>query len=263
MIRRDSAAPAPVLVRTFYREYRLLFQNRTALLLGVLPPLVYVLCFVTSMSRTVTDVPYKGAAVPYAVYVLPAVVVMSMVAGATQSATLLFGEEMSGMLAEVFSAPVSRAGFIAGRLVCTSSVVLLQAVVMLAVSAAVAGGGVPAGRLPATAGAVLLVALCFNLLYLCVATLFRNQQTFLLVMNIAATVVVFAAPAFYGYAAMPPVLRFVSWANPVSYGLDVVRSAASGRFGAQGAASLAVMCALGAAGCAATVRTLARRVARG
>jgi ABC-2 type transport system permease protein len=259
----DPTRTGPVLFRTFYREYRLIFQNRTALLLGLLPPIVYVVCFVTSMSGMVSGVDYRGGVVEYSAYVLPAVVVMSMVAGATQSATLLFGEEMSGMLTEIFTAPVSRAGFIAGRLICTSSLVLVQALLMFALSAAIVGWDISLARLPLVAGAILLVAVCFNLMYLYFATLFRNQQTFLLVMNIGATIVVFAAPTFYAYDAMPVVLQWASWANPVSYGLDVLRSAAAGRFGVQGGLSLAVVCCLGIVGSLATVSTLAKRVSRG
>ncbi|MFK4085013.1 ABC transporter permease [Kribbella sp. NPDC020789] len=258
-----GVSAGPVFLRTFYREYRLIFQNRTTLLLGLLPPVVYILCFVTSMNGMVAEVQYKAGTVDYSTYVLPAVIVMSMVAGATQSATLLFGEEMSGMLTEIFTAPVTKSGFIAGRLICTSSLVLAQALMMFVLASVIVGWRVPPSRLPLVAVSILLVAVCFNLMYLCVATFFRNQQTFLLVMNIGATVLIFAAPTFYTYSSMPTALQWLSWANPVTYGLDVVRSAASGSFGTAGMLSLVIVCALGVVGSAATVSTLSKRVARG
>lgn len=252
-----------MLARTFPREFRLIFSNPTGVFLGFVPPLVYALCFLTSMSSVAGEVRTGGGAVGYAEFALSGVLVMSVVAGASQSGGLIFGEQASGMLSEVFSAPVSRAGFLLGRLGCSSLVVVAQSCVLLLVSALVLKSSTLLVRLPAILLTLAFVAVCMNLLFLAAATLIRSQQVFLIAANVGATVLIFVAPSWYPYQAMPTVLQAFSWANPVTYCLALLRFASSGQGGSMVAVSGLVLALIALVAGIGTLRVLRRRIAEG
>src|SRR5262245_64250530 len=80
----DNSAPAATrksadLRAVLYREYALLTRNRVNLILGLTPVLVYLLLVNTSLSNMVREIDYRGTRVPFSVFLLPMVLVMSVV----------------------------------------------------------------------------------------------------------------------------------------------------------------------------------------
>lgn len=208
---------------TIYREFKMVVQNRVNLALSIVPPVVYILLFATSMGNVVRSLHYEGKVIPYQAFVIPGVIVMSMVGAGTASAGLLFSEEMGGMLVELFSYPVRKRDYVFGRLGVSSGVVLVQALITLGVASIIFGFPLRLSRVPIIIIMILGTSVSLNLGYLYVASRFRSQQRFLIIMNLGTPIVTFAAPTFYPYESMPRVLQLISWANPVSYGVQLIR----------------------------------------
>src|SRR4051812_41506372 len=117
------------------REYRLLIRNRVNLLLGLVPPAIYMLLFATSISNVIPQIAYQGQMIPYHDFIVPAILLMSMIAGATATAASVFQEELGGMLLELWSYPLRKASYIAAKLLATTGLVFLQGLVMLIIAA--------------------------------------------------------------------------------------------------------------------------------
>ncbi|MGW1767723.1 ABC transporter permease [Streptomyces sp. NPDC002073] len=214
-----------------YREYCLLTRNRTNLLLSVTPSAVYLLLFATSLSRLIGDVTYEGRTVGYAEFTVPALLLSSMLAAATTAGASLFQERMGHMDVELWSHPLRRGSYIAAKLTAGTVLVLAQTLAALAVASVIFPFRWPASHWAALLVATVLASVAFNGLYLLLATAFKDFQRFTVTINVLGPVLLFASPSFYPSQDMAPVVRWLSWADPVTYGIRCLRDAALFGFG--------------------------------
>ncbi len=220
------------LTAMFLREYKLLVRSQVTLALGIIPPVVYILLFATSMSNMLPQIAYQGEMVAYSDFMVPAIMVMSMIAGATATASSLFQEELGGMTLELWSYPLHKASFIAGKLIATTALVFVQGVVMILAAALIFQQLWAWDRLAALLLGAVSISLCLNSIYLFIATRFRDQQLFMIAINILAPILLFASPSFYPLNQMPMALQIIAWLNPVAYGVTALRDGLFFGFGA-------------------------------
>ena len=208
---------------SMHRECRLLIKNRVNLLLGLIPPAIYMLFFATSIRNVIPSITYHGTQVSYQDFIIPTILMMSMIAGATTTATSVFQEKISGMLLELWSYPLRKTSYIIGKLVTTTALVCLQGCVMLMVALALFGSNWSFNHILALLIGIVWTSLSLNGLYLFIATQFRQQQHFMIAINVLAPILIFASPSFYQQAQMPLVVRTISYINPVTYGITTLR----------------------------------------
>ncbi|MER7164753.1 ABC transporter permease [Micromonospora sp. NPDC000207] len=242
--------PAPIgriarsgLPAVAYREFLLLTRNRTNLLLAVLPTAIYLLLFATSLTNLVGSVTYRGTVVGYAEFAIPAIMLSSMLAATTTTGTSLFQEEMGGMSVELWSYPMSRAGYIAGKIVATTGLVIVQSLAALLVGVALFDLGWPIGNWLALGVGTVVVSLTFNGLYLLMAAFVRDFQRFMVLINVLGPFLLFSSPSFYPVEQMPTVLRWLSTVNPVTYGISCLRGGALFGWSAMWPTALAMLVA--------------------
>ncbi|MFV2086100.1 ABC transporter permease [Micromonospora sp. LOL_021] len=209
-----------------YREILLLTRNRTNLLLAVLPTAIYLLLFATSLTNLVGSVTYQEISVGYAEFAIPAIMLSSMLAATTTTGTSLFQEEMGGMAIELWSYPMSRAGYIAGKILATTGLVVAQSLAALLVGVLLFDLGWPLTSWAALGAGTVVVSLTFNGLYLLFASLVRDFQRFMVLINVLGPFLLFSSPSFYPLEQMPDVLRWLSVVNPVTYGISCLRGGA-------------------------------------
>ncbi|MFI1016829.1 ABC transporter permease [Streptomyces sp. NPDC020965] len=226
------ALPGGGLTATMYREYCLLTRNRTNLLLSIVPSAVYLLLFATSLANLVGEVEYGGRTVPYSEFAVPAVLLSSMLAAATTAGTSLFQERMGRMDVELWSYPLGRASYVLGKLLASTLLILAQSLAALLVAITVFDFRWPASHWAAVLCVTAVASMAFNGLYLLLATLFSDFRRFSVTINIVAPVLLFSSPSFYPVDRMAPVLQWLSWANPVTYGIRGIREGALFGFGA-------------------------------
>src|SRR5690349_5785821 len=107
-----ATARAADLFAVLYREYALLARNRINLVLSLTPMMVYLLLVNTSLGDLVGVIDYKGARLPFAIFLLPMVLAMSVVSAAGTSGMALFQEELSGVSTQLWSWPLRRSRFL-------------------------------------------------------------------------------------------------------------------------------------------------------
>jgi ABC-2 type transport system permease protein len=241
-----------------YREFLLLTRNRTNLLLSILPTVIYLLLFSTSLTRLVGNISYHGVQVSYPEFTVPAIMLSSMLAASTTTATSLFQEEIGGMAIELWSYPMSRMAYIGGKIVVSTVLVFVQSVATLLLGVLIFGLNWPASHWLALALAAVVASLVFNGLFLLMAAFVRDFQRFMVLINVIGPLLLFSSPSFYPVEQMPPILRLISALNPVTYGVTCVRDGAILGLGAMWPTTLGLLAA--AAGLFATIAAvLARR----
>ncbi|WP_116209268.1 ABC transporter permease [Streptomyces olivoreticuli] len=224
LLHSDAAA-------VMYREYHLLTRNRTNLLLAITPSAVYLLLFATSLSRLIGHVQYGGQVIDYTEFAVPALLLSSMLAASTTVGTSLFQERLGRMDIELWSHPLRRSSYITGKILVSTVLILVQSLAALGVALMVFTFHWPAGHWAAVLCGTAVASMAFNGLYLLLASLFTDFQRFTVTINVVAPVLLFASPSFYPAAQMAPVLQWLSWANPVTYGITCIRDGALFGFG--------------------------------
>jgi ABC-2 type transport system permease protein len=231
-----NAPPVPAkraaeLSAVLYREYALLARNRVNLILGITPMLVYLLLVNTSLSNVVGHIDYKGVRLPFFVFLLPFVMVMSVVGASGTTGIALFQEEMSGVSTQIWSYPLRKSRFLLGKMLAALSLVLAQTALGLVVAVLIFNYPFNVTHWIGLLVGLILASVTFNGLYLAAAVTIRNYRTFSVLTSVSVLVLVFAAPSLSTTQDMPVVLRWISVINPVTYAIDSMRDASIFGFG--------------------------------
>ena len=159
----------------------------------------------------------------YRAFVFPGLVVMAALFGAMLTAISTVYDREFGMLRLMLASPAGAGVVLASRAVAATAVGSLQgAVILLCVPLVVS---VSVQQMAAASGALLLTAAVSSMLGLLVAAPLRSVENFAGVINVVLFPLLFLSGALYPTAGMPWVLRGLARVNPVSYGVDLMRSA--------------------------------------
>lgn len=210
-----------------FREIRLLTRNRVNFIFSLLPTLVYLLLMNTSLSNLVGHIQFHGIVLPYGVFLLPMVLMSATLSASMMSGMAMFQEELSGVSTELWSYPLRRSRYLAGKIAVGIGIVVLQTIAALIVAVLVLRVHLAAQNWAGLAVALIITAATFNALYLVVALSIRDFQLFSILMNTSMPVLLFASPSLYNTSNMPLVLRWISVVNPVTYGITGMREAAA------------------------------------
>jgi ABC-2 type transport system permease protein len=241
-----------------YREYAILTRNRVNLIFGLAPMLVYLLLVNTSLSNVVGDITYKGTRLPFAVFLLPMVLVMSAVSASGTTGMALFQEELSGVSTQLWSYPLRRSRFLAGKLLAGVSLVLAQSLLGLLVGALIFRYPFQPMQWIALLVALVLTSVAFNGIYLAAALSVSQYRTFMVLASVSVPVLVFAAPSISTVRQLPVVLQWISVVNPVTYAVGAMRDSAIFGFGTAWP-SMAILFAVAIAANGLAGRALLRR----
>jgi len=133
-----------------------------------------------------------------------------------------------GFLKEIMVAPVSRVSLVLGRIAGGTTTTLSQGLLLLSVS--IAFGFRPAAW-PGLILAVVfmfLIAVTFIGLGLVFASNMKDMQGFSIIMNFIMFPLLFLSGALYPMKNLPVWLRPLSYADPLTYGIDGMRAALLG-----------------------------------
>jgi len=186
---------------------------------GVARPFMWLLLIGTgygAITRLETGTSYQA-------FVYPGILVMAALFGGTLTGVSTVYDREFGMLRLMLASPAGVGALLAGRAAAATLVGLLQGGIVLLAAPLVLDAG-PARYLLA-AGALAAVAAMSATLGLLVAARLRSVENFAGVINVLLFPLLFLSGALYPTAGMPPALRAIARANPVTYAVDLVRHA--------------------------------------
>jgi ABC-2 type transport system permease protein len=143
----------------------------------------------------------------------------------------LFQEEMSGVSTQLWSWPLRRSRFLAGKLLAGVALVLAQSLLALVVAMIIFRYPFPLSHWIGLLVALVLASAAFNGLYLAAAILIRDFRTFMVLTSVSVPVLVFTAPSLSTTQQLPTVLQWLSVVNPVTYAVNGMRDAEVFGFG--------------------------------
>jgi ABC-2 type transport system permease protein len=197
-------------------------RERLNLLFSIAQPVLWLIffggMFKRAIDRNVIDAP------DYTTFMLPGIIVFTIVGNAVSGAMPLMWDKENGFLAKMMTAPISRSSIIVSRFVFMMGLSTVQAIAIVLVGLAL-GVEIEAGI-----GGVAVMLLVAGLLgmaltaaFLALAYTVPNHGDFFAITGFITLPLFFMSSAFAPLSAMPQWMQVVAHANPLTYAINAMR----------------------------------------
>ncbi len=234
----SAAAGARACWALLKRDIRAVARSRSQLYSSLLFPLMMLAIVGTGVSEGLDPSLVRDG--DYSSFLVPGVIVMTLVFASTFSSASFYYDRDWGMMKVLLTSPHPPRVIMLGKALGGTVIGALQALAVLLIAALIPAidlkwqyGALP-GVLLAVIAIVALAALLNGSAQL-VARRIHTMQGFHLVMNLVLFPLLFFSGAFFPLEELPAWLKILAAANPLSYPVDLLRIAIyaedSGYFG--------------------------------
>lgn len=158
----------------------------------------------------------------YADYLFPGIIVLSLLFTAIFSTISIIEDRREGFLQSVLVAPISRISMVLGKILGATAIALIQAAIFL-ILAPLAGFRLTPFSIAAIMAVLFLIAFGFSSLGFLIAWRSSSTQGFHAIMNLFLMPMWLLSGAFFPTEGAPRWIALIMRANPLTYGMDVLR----------------------------------------
>jgi ABC-2 type transport system permease protein len=173
-------------------------------------------------------VPGAGGGAGYIGFLAPGIIGMTLLFSSSMQGMSVLWDKEFGFLKEIMVAPVSRVSLVLGRTAGGTTTSMIQGLLIFGASLLLGFRPSGAGALALGLVFMLLIALTFIGLGLVFASRMKDMQGFGLVMNFVIFPFFFLSGALAPLENLPGFIRALSFADPLTYGVDGLRAALIG-----------------------------------
>lgn len=202
-----------------YRDLLRLAGQRTHTALMLLHPVLYLLVLGGGLAALI---PSTSLGVGYQAYLFPGMLMMTVQMPAITVGMRLIADRQSGYLRELLMAPVSRSTLLLGSCIGGTLVATAQGAVLLSLAGAVGLPYDPA-LLMLLLASMILASFTITALALALAVSLRRAETFHMLLGLVMMPLLFLSGAFFPLRTLPGWARTLADANPLAYGVDLLR----------------------------------------
>lgn len=168
-------------------------------------------------------VPGVSGGTNYIHFLVPGIIGMTLLFSSTMQGLSVLWDREFGFLKEIMVAPVSRFSLVLGRIAGGITTALIQSMILLILSLFM--GFRVAGAVSFLLALVfmLLIGFTFIGLGLIFASKMKDMQGFSIVMNFIVFPLFFLSGALYPLGNLPIYVRVLSYADPLTFGIDGLR----------------------------------------
>jgi ABC-2 type transport system permease protein len=203
------------------REVRRYTRSKVQIITSLGQPLLYLLAMGFGMGAVFRQAG-RGS---YLQFIAPGVIAMTVLFSAAFSGIALLWDRQFGFLKETLVAPVPRVFIMLGRTCGAATVALLQGLLVALVCLIAGFRPTNPALLPVGIAFLALIALVFAAFGTAVGSTLKDMQGFQMVMNFLVMPLFFLSGALYPLDNLPSALAVVTKLDPLSYGVDGLRSA--------------------------------------
>jgi len=206
------------------RDLRALWRQPWYVVATLVQPVIWLLLF-GELFKRVADLPGFGDE-SYIAYLAPGVVIMSALFSSGWNGMATIEEINRGVTDRLLVSPVRRGAVIAGRVVQSAIVIVIQSVIMVGIALAV-GATFPGG----VVGVLVLILVsallgaCFATLSNSLALMTRQEESLIGAVTLLVLPLTFLSTALMTSDLLPGWMKTVSDVNPVDWAIEAGRSA--------------------------------------
>lgn len=164
----------------------------------------------------------------YLQFLAPGVIGMTILFAAIFSGIELLWDRQFGFMKEMLVAPVPRLTIMIGRTLGGATTALLQGFIVFIICLLAGFRITRPGQVPLALLFMALIAVMFTALGTAIASVMSDFQGFQLVMNFLVMPIFFLSGALFPLMNLPKVLNILATIDPLSYGVDGLRTAFMG-----------------------------------
>ena len=206
------------------REVKRYSRSRAQIVASLGQPLLYLLVLGFGLGP-VFERAGQGS---YLQFVAPGVIGMSVLFTSIFSGIGLLWDRQFGFLKETLVAPVPRLHIMIGRTLGGATVSTLQGLLVLIVCLLAGFRPTDPSRLPLALVYMALICIVFAALGTVIGSTLQNMQGFQLIMNFLVMPIFFLSGALFPLQNLPPALTVATRIDPLTYGIDGLRSSLIG-----------------------------------
>lgn len=201
------------------RQLKRYVRSRTRIVASLGQPLLYLL----GLGFGFSPVFEKAGQGSYIQFLAPGVIAMTVLFSSIFSGIELIFDRQFGFLKEMLVAPVPRLLIMVGRTLGGTTVAIIQGL-MVTVVCVIAGFRPSLSSLPAALLFLALIAIVFTAMGTAIASVLSDFQGFQLVMNFLVMPIFFLSGALFPLKNLPKAMEILATLDPLSYGVDGLRS---------------------------------------
>jgi ABC-2 type transport system permease protein len=202
------------------RELKRYLRSRVQLVASLGQPVLYLL----ALGFGLGPVFQRAGNGSYLQFMAPGVIGMTVLFSSIFSGLGLLWDRQFGFLKETLVAPVPRLQIMIGRTLGGATVAVLQGLLVTIVCLIAGFRPVHLATVPMALGFMILIAIVFSALGVAIGSSLQDMQGFQLIMNFLVLPLFFLSGALFPLGGLPRALAVVTTLDPLSYGIDGMRS---------------------------------------
>ena len=202
------------------RELKRYTRSRVQIVASLGQPLLYLLVLGFGMG----PVFQRAGGGSYLQFVAPGVIGMTVLFSSIFSGLGLLWDRQFGFLKETLVAPVPRLQIMIGRTLGGATVAVIQGLLVTLVCVIAGFRPVNLAIVPVALVFMILIAAVFAALGVAIGSSLQDMQGFQLIMNFLVMPIFFLSGALFPLSGLPKALTWATSADPLSYGIDGMRS---------------------------------------
>ena len=202
------------------REVKKYLRSRTQIIASLGSPIMYL----GVLGFGLGPVFQRAGEGSYLQFMAPGVIGMTVLFTSMFSGIALLWDRQFGFLKETLVAPVPRIFIMMGRTLGGATVAILQGSLIFIVCLIAGFRPLSALSIPTAFLFMALIAIVFAALGTVIGSSLKDMQGFQLVMNFLVMPIFFLSGALYPLTNLPKVLALLTRLDPLTYGVDGVRT---------------------------------------
>jgi ABC-2 type transport system permease protein len=206
------------------REIKRYLRAKERIASSLAMPIFWFLIFGSGMNiaMKLTD-----AEVKYSDYIAPGIIAMALLFTSISSGVSVIWDREFGFLKEMLVAPISRTSIVVGKSLGGATTALIQGLMIIGLSV-IFGVKFSLSSLLILLPLMLIISVGFVNLGLIIGSLMETLEGFQLIMNFVVMPLFFLSGALFPIGNLPYVLRILSFLDPLTYGVEAMRSVVLG-----------------------------------
>ncbi len=206
------------------RQLKRYFRSKARMIGSLGQPLL----FLVALGFGFGPIYQKAGGGNYINFIAPGIIAMSVMFTAVFTGIEIIWDRQFGFLKETLVAPVSRLNIMLGRTLGGATVATIQGLIVFFLAFGVGFRPVSLVMLPVALVFVFLIAVLFAAIGTSFGSYLEDMQAFPLIINFVMMPLFFLSGSLFPLGGLPPAIQTITYVNPLTYGVDGLRSVLAG-----------------------------------
>ncbi len=207
-------------------------RSKSRIVSSLAMPIIWLALLGNALGGMMSGTDTLPGGMTYVQFIAPGIIGMTILFTSVFAGISIIFDREFGFLKEILVAPVSRVSIVLGKAVGGTTTAMIQGMIMFVLALLLGVSftsefGLGLGFLIAMVF-MFLIGLSFVSLGIAIASKIESMEGFQMIMSFLVMPMFFLSGALFPLDTLPPWLRFLTYIDPLTYGVDGLRAAIQG-----------------------------------